>query len=190
MQHRDAFHQCQSQPQAALGAVGRALGLGKQVEHARQQFGRHADAVIGDGERDLAAVVAGFQRQHHFATLRRVLGGVVEQVGQRLHQPGPVAAHVQLAGRQAQHQRVMACFEQGPRLFDGAVDDGHQLQVVLLELHQPTRDARDVEQIVHQVGHVFHLPDDDVAGVLDRLFMAAAQFEQLGGSADRCKRVA
>ena len=33
-------------PEAALRAVGRALGLGEQVEHARQQLGRDADAVV------------------------------------------------------------------------------------------------------------------------------------------------
>src|SRR5512135_2392590 len=42
----EAPHQGESDPESPLAAVERAVGLGEQVEDARQQLGRDADPVV------------------------------------------------------------------------------------------------------------------------------------------------
>jgi hypothetical protein len=58
MHAHDALDQRQADAQAALRAVGRAVGLGEQVEHVRQQLGVDAAAVVAHAHFGAGAVLA------------------------------------------------------------------------------------------------------------------------------------
>src|SRR5688500_19521191 len=63
------FHDCQTEAEAAVGTIARAVGLPEAVEHARQDVRRDAGAFIADtddgvvflrrdGDRDRSALMA------------------------------------------------------------------------------------------------------------------------------------
>ena len=56
MQLHQALHQRQADAQATFAAVQTALALGERVEHARQQLGRDADAVVLDADQRVIAL--------------------------------------------------------------------------------------------------------------------------------------
>jgi hypothetical protein len=130
VQFDQALHEGQAQAQAALGAVGGALGLREQVEHGGQQVGRDADAVVGHAHQHVVGRDAHPDAQE--SAFRGVLGGVVEQVGDHLHQALGVALDEGRAGfrLQVQAQLVAARFDQRAHLLDRVVD--HVAQVDLL----------------------------------------------------------
>jgi hypothetical protein len=140
--------QRQAQSQSARSTVGAALGLGEQVEGARHQFGRHADAVVDDLDADPRLVHLDVEAQG--AAFLGVLGGVVEDVGQHLHQALLVAAHQRRRRRQPQRQLLAARLDQRRDLLDGVGDDLADVQHRLVQLDQAARDPRDVEQVVDQ----------------------------------------
>ena len=68
---------------------------------------------------------------------------------------------------------------------------GHvgQVQRLLLEHDLALGNARDVQQVVQQPGHVRDLAVDDVALALQGLLVGAHQMQNLHGVADRSQRV-
>jgi hypothetical protein len=92
MQLDQALDQGQAQAEATLRAVRRAFGLGEQVEHVRAQLGRDADPGIADDDKHAIGVDLGAQPDG--AAGGCVLGRVVEQVGENLHQALFVAQHL------------------------------------------------------------------------------------------------
>ena len=91
------LHQRQPDAQAALRAVERAIDLREEVEHLGQHLRGNADAGVAHAEHRLLP----FPRRGNpdRAALRRVLGGVVEQVGEHLRQPGLVGVDAQRLAR-------------------------------------------------------------------------------------------
>src|SRR6185503_12490087 len=92
--------QREADAEAALAAVERALALHEKLEHPRQELRLDAAAVVLDGDGGLA--FAARRGEADLPALRRVLRGVVEQVGQHLrearevaHQPYRVRAHLE-----------------------------------------------------------------------------------------------
>ena len=80
--------QGQADPQPPLAAVERAVGLGEQVEDAREQLRGDPDAGVADPDERLVPLAPGLERDP--APRLGVLGGVVQQVGEDLLQPGRV----------------------------------------------------------------------------------------------------
>jgi hypothetical protein len=119
-------------------------------------------------------------------------GGVYLAVGQHLHQPFAVAVDAGVATVLAfvKQQRVVARLQQRARLLDCRGDDVVHVERFARERHQPAGDARDVQQVVHQAGHVLHLAANDGAGAAHLLGVEARQRQQVGGRADRCERIA
>nr|GEU28230.1 hypothetical protein [Tanacetum cinerariifolium] len=188
VQRDQAFDQRQAQAQPAQRPVGRALGLGKQVERALDHVGRHADAVVRYPDQHVR--VAHLDGHRHLAVLGRVLRGVAQQVRQYLHQAFLVAHDQRRVGRQLETELVAARAHQRRHLLDGVVDEVAHVQALGMQLHQAARDARDIEQIVHQRGHVHHLAADDLAGLADAGVVQPGHLQQVGGGADRRQRVA
>ena len=188
MQRHQAFHQRQADAQAALRAVRRALGLREQVEDIGQHLRLDALPVVAYRDHGFAAFAG--HAQGDLAARRRVLGGVIQDVRDHLHQARTVARHVQRLLPLLYPQLVALHVEQRAHLFDGAVDDCGDVEVFLLDLGQAAGDARDVQQVVHQVGHVLGLAHDDVAGVARALRVERAALQELGGGRDRRQRVA
>ena len=119
-----------------------------------------------------------------------VFGGIVQQVGDRLRQPGQVAIELDLVGRQLQHQPVMAGFDPRPAGFDRALDHRPQRDPLFLQPDLAAADARDVQQVVDQPDHVHQLTLDDGARPLRRRAVAGVLLENLQAGADRRQRVA
>ena len=92
MQGHHGPHQRQSDAEPALRTVRRAFRLGEQVEHLRQQAGVDADAVVFHAQPHARAVMR--RAENDRAAVWRVLGGVVEQVRDHLHQAGGVPVHL------------------------------------------------------------------------------------------------
>ena len=80
--------------------------------------------------------------------------------------------------------------EQRTRRLDGDADDRFEVDVVLLELELPARDARHVEQVVEQQRHALHLARDDFAAPLALPFVRGIRIEDAHGIADRRQRIA
>ena len=115
-----AADQGQADAEPPLGAVERAVGLGEQVEDAREQLRGDPDAGVADPDDRLVALSAGLQRDP--APRLGVLGGVVQQVGEDLLEPGRVGlAGARLRGER-DRQLVAAGLDQRPGGLDGAGD--------------------------------------------------------------------
>ena len=80
--------------------------------------------------------------------------------------------------------------DQRARGFDRHVDDGLEIDVVLLELELAARDARHVEQVVEQQRHALHLARDDFAAPLALAFIGGVGVEDAHRVADRRQRIA
>ena len=80
--------------------------------------------------------------------------------------------------------------ERGLHRIDGALRHGAQVQRRVLQMNRAPRDARDVEQVVHQAREMQHLALDDGTRPLDCLVRRVAKPYHLGGGADRRQRIA
>jgi hypothetical protein len=109
-----AAHDAQAETQAALGAIDAARLLHEHVEDLRQH-------LLGDAHARVA------HAHHYFALLARrgdvdasswlrVLGGVGQEIRERLRQPGRVALHREARAREP-HLELL-----GPRLEEWAGD--------------------------------------------------------------------
>ena len=184
----DALHEREADPEAALRAVRRAVGLREQVEHVRQQLRVDAAAVVAHLRPRLAAVDR--DREHDAPARRRVLGRVVEQVDEHLDQPRAVALDRHRRVRQLHRQCVLALLDVRARLFHGRHRDLVQVEDLVLQFDQAARDARDVQQVVDQLRHVAHLARDDVAGLQAQPLVHFGQAQELGRARDRRQRIA
>ena len=84
----------QPDARAPLRAGERAVALGEEVEHPREQLGRDADPVVPDADDDLVPLDPGDELDA--APGRRVLGGVGQEVHEDLLEPGRVGLEPQV----------------------------------------------------------------------------------------------
>jgi hypothetical protein len=84
---------------------------------------------------------------------------------------------------------MLARIDQRTHLFDRAGNDGLEVDRLHLQVHQPTRHARDIEQVVHEFGHVLDLATDHLARGMDARGVRG-EHQQLRRGADRGQRVA
>lgn len=89
MQLHQILHKCQAQSQSTCRSIRGSLGLGEKIEPVLDQFGRHADSVVGHADDDQC--ILNYTLHADAATLASVFGGVVENVGNDLHQALAVA---------------------------------------------------------------------------------------------------
>ncbi|KAF1858502.1 hypothetical protein Lal_00015019 [Lupinus albus] len=188
VQFDELAHEGEAQAQAALRAVERARGLREQVEHDGQQVGADAVAVVAHGEEGLA--VGGVQFHLDVAALRRVLGRVGEQVRDHLHEARVVAVHRHGHVGQPHVEAVAARVDERADLFGGFRDDAAQVGRLLGHGDEPARDARHVQQVVHDVAHVRDLARDDVADLLHARLARICQAQHVGRAGDRRQRIA
>ena len=122
MQPDHALDQRQPESQSALSPVRGALALGEQVEDVRQQARFDAAAVVADAQAHF--VTLHVQHDFDLPALRRIFGGVGEQVDDHLHQARLVGVHVRGFAAEAETERMAPRFDAGACLFDRA---GHHL---------------------------------------------------------------
>ena len=127
------LHQRQADAEAALRALEAAVDLGEHVEHPRQHGRRNAEARVLHRHHRLAGLAPGAEDDP--AALGRVLRGVVEQVGDHLHQPGRIGAHGQRLGRrQPQAQLLTPRLDQRPAGLDRVLQHRQHVDPVRPEL--------------------------------------------------------
>ena len=80
-------------PRPALRAIECPLALHEQLEHARQELGRDADAVVPHRNLEVGARVA--HGDDDLAMVVRELHGVLQHVRHGLHEPRAVTADVE-----------------------------------------------------------------------------------------------
>ena len=111
----------QADAQPALGAGQRAVALGEQVEDAREQIGRDADAGVADADDGVALVEAGVQLDP--AARLGVLGRVVEQVDDDLLEPDRVGLELDRRGFDREAKLVPSLVDEGPDDLRRRTDD-------------------------------------------------------------------
>lgn len=159
------------------------LTLHEQIEDRRQQLLGDAHAVVRDGELDL--VVGGAGRDADVAAAGGVLRRVRQQVRDDLRQAHWIRIDDQARARHVHGERVALFSDQHCRRLHGAADDGRELHRRLLQLDFAARDARDVQQVVHEVQDSLELSFDDD----DFLGLGFSILEQLERRHDRGERV-
>ncbi len=165
-----------------------SVAPGEEVEHRRQRLGGDADSGVGHGDRGVTSLARHAQRDP--AARGGELGGVVQDVGQHLDQPGLVAVDGQQLVGHVDGQHVPTCIDGRPRRLDRPGDDRPDQHRLALQRDDAAGDPRHVEQVVDQVDQVLDLTLDDVAGRRPLRFGQLLQAQQLHGGADRRQRIA
>ncbi len=139
----------QAEPEPAVGAGDRPVGLAEAVEDVRQEVGADADAGVGHPDDGVAPLLA--QADLDPARPGGELDGVGEQVPDHLLQPVGVA-------EDRARQRADRDVEEDPlgvgrraHGLERGVDDAAQLDRLEVEPELAGDDARDVEQVVDQL---------------------------------------
>ena len=153
----------QSDTEAALRTIERAIALHEQIEHLRQQILRDPDAIVGN--RSTASAPSCLDSQVNLSVGIGVLGRVRQDVRHTLNQTRGVPVHAQ---RSVARDRNLVV-----PLLDERLDDldrlrNHvgQLDRPALQLDAPLCDTGDVEQIIYQPRQVRDLTLDNVDGGL------------------------
>src|SRR5690349_24949200 len=81
------------EPEAHARRLARPVGAAEALEGVRHELRWEAGAVVADPELECAVLLCGFESYRACAVAERVL----DQVGERLLQPSPVAAHDHIA---------------------------------------------------------------------------------------------
>ena len=182
-----APHQRQADAEPALRAVDGAADLAEHLEHAGQCIAGDPDPGVADHHHGLFSFTP--HRQPDAAARRRVLGGVVEQVGHHLGNAGRVGVHQQRLVRHIHLQRMLAGLDQRQAGLDRAGQDGAQVGALALEFELAAADAGDVEQVVDQVHHVADLALHHFPDLAHRRRIVAAQAHHRQAVADRRQRI-
>ena len=126
----------------------------ERIEQMRAEFFRDAAAVVLDRNDGLAAVHG--QAQAQASVLLGVLGGVVQDVADDLHQPLPVAHDEGRPGRDLRVQAVAPCLDQRRHLLDRLVQFVHGVGVLARgRVAIPGHLATGVGQLdQHPLGHL------------------------------------
>ncbi len=84
---------------------------------------------------------------------------------------------------------MSALVDERARALNSPLDDGAQNERLLAKLDLAARDARDVEEVVDQPGHVLDLPLDDLARARDANRLVLVDAHDLQGRGHRRERV-
>ena len=101
-----------------------------------------------------AVAVVARDRQPDVPAPVRVLGGVVQQVGDDLGQPGRVAVHEDRLGRHDDGELVARLLDGRAARLHGGVDHRPQFDPLPAQFQLAARDPAHVEQVVHQPDHL------------------------------------
>ena len=162
MHLHELAHQREADAQAALRAMRGAIHLREQLEQARQQLRRNADAVVPHADLDIAC-----SRAARSATMRppgsvyfaALLSRLPSTCVRRVRSPSTSSA----SSRHLHHELVPLLGDERLNGLDRARDDRADRQPLAAEIDVAARDARDIQQIVHEPRQVLHLPLDHVA---------------------------
>ena len=140
----------QAEAGAAVFGGNAGVRLSELVEQGLLRFLADAHAGVGDGDLDQVAVpsLAPPQTQRDLAVVRE-LGGIADQVEQRLPHLGGIEAHLaQGLGAAVDDERVGVLGGQRPAGDLHLVDELVEVEIVEEEVHLAGLDLGDVEDVV------------------------------------------
>src|SRR5438309_5315885 len=180
-------NQRQADPKAAARASAGLRTLHEELERVLPQILCQAGAVVLHADDEVVAVHMGAYQDP--AANVGVLGGVVQQIGEDLREPGGIGEEHHGLGRQIERNPVAALVDERARALDRLLDHGAQEERLLAKLDLPAGDARDVEEIVDQPRHVLDLSLDDLAGPRHAALLALVDAHDPQRGRHRCERI-
>ena len=153
----------------------------------RSSGGGDAHAVVAHAK--LGLPVHEPETDRHRPTLTRELGRVLEQVPDDLRDARGVRIDPHRAAL-LEAQLDLPPLEEAPVVVAGPRHDLAKVELLQLELDLPPRDARHIEQVVHEPREVLGLAADHVLRSPRLLTVARGAVEQVDAVADRRERVA
>ncbi len=183
----EALGDGEAQAGAAEIAGGGGIGLGESLEQLAHLLLGHADAAVRDAEQHVA--VAGRmglarERQSDLALLGE-LGGVAQEVDQRLLDLGQVGAHRADVGRAVDRQVIAVLLDQRLDHDTHLVDELREIDRLEIDVHPAGFDLRQVEHAVDQAEQML-AGRLDLLQVLDARLVAAVG--GVLGAGFRCSR--
>ncbi|MEJ7637199.1 MAG: hypothetical protein WKF75_04205, partial [Singulisphaera sp.] len=132
--------------------------LGEEIEDPGQDFRSDPDAVVPHPDDQEIGLAHGLQGDP--APRLGVLGGVGQEVAQDLDEPDRVGLQPERLGRERHRELVAARIDERPGGLDGAGHLRRHLDRDLAERDVAAPDARGVEEVVDEPGHLPPLPQD------------------------------
>ncbi len=163
----EPLHEREAEPEPAESAVERGVALRERLEEARDQGGVDAYARVPHAKHREA--VDGLEGQPDRVAAGGELGRVLEQVPDRLREARRVAVDPQRLAGERDLERHLACGEEPPVVLGGAPRELPEVHRPALHLELSGRDARHVQEVVHEPREVPDLTGDDVLRVCRRL---------------------
>ena len=156
-----AAHQRQADAQTAFGALQRRGRLREHLENLLEHLRRDSDPVVGDRDHGLIR----FDSHAYLDCAARigVLDGVAQQITDDLTQANLIGVHVYRLFRNPHRQLMTPRIDLLAHCFYCCVDDFGHIDPLNPQLHETVRNARDIEQVIEQAGHVIDLPLQGVA---------------------------
>ncbi len=183
----EALGDGQAEAKPPVRTVEAAASLREDLEDARQQRFGDSPAVVDhvDRHRVVAAVV---HLHPDIASSGRELRGIGEEIHDHLLQARGVGAHVDGSVRHRHGQPVLAPLQERSGGLHGLRDEPRHVRGDQLQLDGAAGDARDVQQVIDQPGHVLDLPFDDGPHTGRDAGVALGEREELRGGPDRGER--
>ena len=188
MHLKQALHQGQPNSQSSPRLFQCPICLGEQVKDARKHVRGNAQAVITHADDGLCSLLLG--RKPDVPPVRRVLGSVIQEIGDDLGQPNRIRLQPHRLRRQGFDQLVFAGPDKRVAILHGTLDDLGQLDRCLDQFYLPPADAGDFQQIVHQPGHLLGLTIDDIPCPPAVRLRGAVKAKELNGTSNGSKRIA
>lgn len=185
----ELMHEREPDPEAALAAIERGVGLDEELEDPRAGLVVDPSPVVAHADDHLAVRVAGLDLD--VAALRRVLDRVGQEVVEDLDDPRGVAVDPERALADLGSEGEPALVEGLAVLGDDVADEAPELDDRLSQVDLPLGHAGDVEEVVEEALHVLRLAPDHVEGA-EHLLAAGpeAALDQPERVVDRRQRVA
>ena len=159
MKLHETASQREADAESSERPIERLLGLSEQLEYPRQHLGPNAPSRVRHAQHGVTGLTGDVDLDG--TTRRRVLDGVLKKVADDLLKARQIGAHHHGLGSHGD-----AMLEPLPAVPEqtNAVG-GHLTEIERLATQRDLAggDARDVQQVVHQVGEMVRLTEDDLA---------------------------
>ncbi len=170
----ESLDQRQADAEPTLGTLEGVVDLHEHVEYTREHFLRDADSVVDDSDDHGIIRLLGFDLDA--ATARRVLRGIVQQVGEHLRESDDVAVERDLVRREIDAELVLLRLDDRRARLDGVTNNPVQRHALFAQRNPIVGDAAHVDEIVDEPDHltelhVHHAPRavHQICVALDRL---------------------
>jgi hypothetical protein len=188
VQRDQAARETEADAETFFGSLFGAGALRKHVENVWKLLGADADARVPHAHHDIRLVT--FDRQPDAPAARRELRRIAEKIPEHLCEPRRIGFHLHPLGRQHDRQRLARGLEQRSTRVHRVGDHGRDAHAFLVQIDLVLRDARDVEQVVHESRQLLHLTAKDGLHALPVRLRRLTHAEDLESIADRGERVA